>query len=165
MSCVFSHFFFYICGGSIRVKQKKRIEQRTAQDKRVAYIYNICNSGRTTSRSLAAKEYSSLNRTPSRSPVLVRTCIVMDTTAERKFPECSGLSRVPNIGHSGKKLFLECCTRGRNALWEESLPRVPNSPWHSGKRGTRGKPLSPSATLEEERHQRTKNNVGEWRYL
>jgi hypothetical protein len=37
--------------------------------------------------------------------------------------------------------------------------------WHSGKRGTRGRPSSPSATLGEERHSRTKNDVGKWRYL
>jgi hypothetical protein len=46
--------------------------------------------------------------------------------------------------------FAECQisgTWGRNALGEESLPRVPNSPWHSGKRGTRGRPPSPSAFL------------------
>jgi hypothetical protein len=59
------------------------------------------------------------------------------TTGEWKFPECLGLPRVPNIGDSGKKLFPECCTRGRNALGEEGLPRVPDSPWHSGKGGTR----------------------------
>jgi hypothetical protein len=43
------------------------------------------------------------------------------------------IPRVPNIGHSGKKLFPECYTRGRNALGEEGLPRVLDSPWHSGK--------------------------------
>jgi hypothetical protein len=53
--------------------------------------------------------------------------LLLFTTEEWKFPECLGLPRVPNIGHSGKELFPECCTRGRNALGEESLPRVPNS--------------------------------------
>jgi hypothetical protein len=61
------------------------------------------------------------------------------------FPECHGLPRVPNIGHSGKR-----------------LPRVPWSQWHSGKaldhprvqhsgkRGTRGrKGSSPLAPGEE----------------
>jgi hypothetical protein len=63
-----------------------------------------------------------------------------NTTGEWKFPECSGLPRVPNIGHSGKKLFPECCTRlivhgtrGREALREDHLHREQNS----GKRGTR----------------------------
>jgi hypothetical protein len=31
------------------------------------------------------------------------------------------------------------CTRGRNALGEERLPRVLYSPWYSGKRGTQGR--------------------------
>jgi hypothetical protein len=60
--------------------------------------------------------------------------------------------------------FRECQisgTRGTNsspsvALGEEILSRVPNSPWHLGKRGTRGRPPSPSATLGEEMHPRTK---------
>jgi hypothetical protein len=41
------------------------------------------------------------------------------TTGEANFPECHALPRVPKIGHSGKKIFPECCTRGRNALGED----------------------------------------------
>jgi hypothetical protein len=43
------------------------------------------------------------------------------------------IPRVPRASPSakyralGKKLFPECCTRGRNALGEEGLPRVPDS--------------------------------------
>jgi serine/threonine protein kinase len=47
------------------------------------------------------------------------------TTGEAKFSECRGLARVSKIGHSGKPFFPECCTRGRIALGEERLPRVP----------------------------------------
>jgi hypothetical protein len=55
------------------------------------------------------------------------------TTGEPRFPECRTLPRVPKIGHSGKQIFPECCTRGRKALGEERLSRVPQNPWHSGK--------------------------------
>jgi hypothetical protein len=72
------------------------------------------------------------------------------TTGELLFPECLELPREPKIGHSGKAIFPECCTRGRIALGEDGLPRVPKRPWHSGKTGTRGRPSSPSATLGED---------------
>jgi hypothetical protein len=60
------------------------------------------------------------------------------STGEPEFSECQTLPRVPKMGHSGKPIFPECCTRGRNALGEESLSRVSQNPWHSGKGGTRG---------------------------
>jgi hypothetical protein len=41
------------------------------------------------------------------------------TTREAIFPECHVLPRVPKIGHLGKTIFPECCTRGRIALGEE----------------------------------------------
>jgi hypothetical protein len=63
---------------------------------------------------------------------------------------------VPKIGHSGKPIFPECCTRGRNELREESLSRVSQNPWNSGKGGTRGKMASLSATLGEEGHSQKK---------
>jgi hypothetical protein len=47
------------------------------------------------------------------------------TTGEAIFLECQALPRVPKTGHSGKPLFPECCTRGRIALGEGGLPRVP----------------------------------------
>ena len=59
------------------------------------------------------------------------------TTGEPKFPECHRLPRVPKIGHSGKPIFPECCTRGRIALGEERLSRVPQNTWLSGKSNTR----------------------------
>jgi ubiquitin C len=82
-----------------------------------------------------------------------------NTTGEAKFPECHMLPRVPKIGHSGKTNFPECCTRGRNALGEDGLPRVPGRAKHSGKNGTRGRPSSPRATLGEERHTKKKSCI------
>jgi len=84
-----------------------------------------------------------------------------NTTGEAKFPDCHGLPRVSKIGHLGKPFFPECCTRGRIALGEERLPRVPYCIWHSGKSGTRGRPSSPSVTLGEEPHPGKKNVI--WR--
>jgi hypothetical protein len=66
-------------------------------------------------------------------------CNRVFTTGERKFPECLGLPRLPNIGHSGKKLFFEYCTRGRNALGEEPNTRVP----HPSTRGSKPLPRVP----------------------
>jgi hypothetical protein len=86
-----------------------------------------------------------------------------NTTGEPRFPECRSLPRVPKIGHLGKLIFLECCTRGRKALGKERLSRVPRNPWHSGKGDTRGKPSSPSATLGEEWHSQKKIRI--WRCL
>jgi hypothetical protein len=41
------------------------------------------------------------------------------TTGEAKFPECHILPRVLKIGHSGKSIFPECCTRGGISLGEK----------------------------------------------
>jgi len=84
------------------------------------------------------------------------------TTGETKFPECRWLPRVPKIGHSGKRIFPECCTRGRIALGEERLSRVPQRTWHSVKSSTRQRHYSPSATLGEDRHSAMKHAT--WRF-
>ena len=60
--------------------------------------------------------------------------------------------------------FPECqksCTRGRIALGEERLSRVPQRSWHSVKSSTRQRPFSPSATLGEDRHS-AKKHVTWW---
>ena len=88
--------------------------------------------------------------------------ILTDTTGETKFPECRWLPRVPKIGHSGKRIFSECCTRGRIALGEERLSRVPQRTWHSVKSSTRQRHSSPSATLGEDRHSAKKHAT--WRF-
>jgi hypothetical protein len=54
--------------------------------------------------------------------VLWNCKMVLFITGEWKFPECLGLPRVPNMGHSRKK-----CTRGTNSPWHSRktpLPRV-----------------------------------------
>ena len=90
------------------------------------------------------------------SPCCSKIC-VPHTTGEAKFPECHWLSRVSKIGHSGKRIFPECCTRGRIALGEERLSRAPQRSWHSVKRSTRQRPSSPNATLGEDRHSAKKH--------
>jgi hypothetical protein len=55
------------------------------------------------------------------------------TTGEPKFPECQTLPRVPKIGHSGKPIFPECCTRGTEAFPSAAKPMALGEGWHSGK--------------------------------
>jgi hypothetical protein len=76
-----------------------------------------------------------------------------NTTGEANFPECHTLPRVSKIGHSGKPIFPECCTQGRNALGEDDLPRVPKRAWHSGNTGK----LHLTATLDGAVQKKLKN--------
>jgi hypothetical protein len=57
----------------------------------------------------------------------------LNTTGEAKFPECPLLPRVQKIRHSGKKIFPECCTRGREASPSAVESMALGEGWHSGK--------------------------------
>jgi hypothetical protein len=92
---------------------------------------------------------------------LVYADLHLSTTGEPKFPECQTLPRVPKIEHSGKSIFPECCTRGRNTLGEESISRVSKNPWHSEEGWHSGKSSSLSATLGEEGH--SQKEISIWR--
>ena len=63
--------------------------------------------------------------------------LIIITTGEAKFSECHWLLRVPKIEHSGKRIFSECCTRGREAFPSAAEILALGKEQHSGKIGTR----------------------------